>query len=75
VNLVVGHIWKAGEDVFEVGVWINSQMLAVPDERVNESGFPAALWAAEEQPVFLTDCCWSDGIFGEVIINLNLPVF
>ena len=69
-NLSVGHVWQADEDITDVVMWIDTVLFAVPDEGVDKGGFPAAVRRAKKEPVFLTDGCGSDGVLGEVIVNL-----
>lgn len=55
-------------------MWIDALSAAIFDERIKERCFVTTLWGAEKKPILLTDGSGADGIFDEVIIDLNAAV-
>ena len=72
---MVGHPWQTGEDVAKVGVRINAAATAGFDDGVDDRSALTGSGFADEQPVFLANGGWSNGIFHEVIIDLHSAVF
>ena len=52
-DLLIGHLWKPGEDISQVGVGVDSFPAAVLNDGVEDGRTLTGLGIAEEQPVFL----------------------
>ena len=49
--------------------------MVVLDDGVDRGGLVAGFFCPEEHPVFHAEFCGADGVFDEVIVNLQKPVF
>jgi hypothetical protein len=67
-------MWEAGEDVAQVGVGIDVSAAAAFDDSVDDRAALAGAGFAAEKPVFLSEGGGANGIFDEVIIDLDAPV-
>ena len=67
VELVLGHVCDAGEDVGEPGLWIDVVEPGSADQRVHERGTLAAAVGAGEQPCFSAERNTAQGAFGGVV--------
>ena len=74
LNLPVGHVRQASQDITEVGVGINSVTLTGGYQGVKDGAVLAGFRVAEKQPVLFTDRCWPDGIFDQVVIDLQFGI-
>ena len=72
LNLPVGHVRQASQDITEVGVGINSVTLTGGYQGVKDSAVLAGFRVPEKQPVLFTDRRWPDGIFHQVVVDLQL---
>ncbi len=58
-----GHGWEPTQDVAQIGQGVDLPALAGDDDRVNDGGALAGVGVADEEPVFLPDGRWPDGVF------------
>ena len=65
-DLPVGHVGQAGEDVAQIGKRINGAPATVFDEGVNDGAALAGIGIADEEPVFLAQRRWPDGVFDKI---------
>ena len=68
------HGGQAGEDVFEVVTRIDAEAVAVLDEGVEDGGFFASVFATNEEPVLGSELGGTDGVFDEVVVDLDAAV-
>ena len=62
------------EDPLEVGEGIRSVAADLLDECIDHCAAPAGMLAADEHPILVTELGGADGVFCEIIVELNLPV-
>lgn len=74
LDLPVGHGGETCEDIAQVGVRIDMATATGFDEGVEDGAAVTGGGIAEEEPVFLSDGGGSDGVFDEVIVDLNSSV-
>ena len=74
VNLTVGHVRKAGEDITKVVPRVNLATAAALDNRVNDRAALASLCRADEKPVLLPDGRRANGVFNQVVVDLQTTV-
>ena len=72
--LLIGQVWEAGENLTQVGVGIELPAAAAFDDGVDDGAALAGSGFADEEPVFLSDCRWPDGILDQIIIDLDAAV-
>ena len=72
--VLVGHAWQALEDPFEVGEGILAVTADLLDEGVDDGAAPPGLLVADEHPVFHAELGRTDGVLGEIVVELDLPV-
>ena len=65
---------QLAEDPLEVGEGILAVTPDLLDEGVNHRTAPAGLVVADEHPVLHAELGRADGVFGEVVVPLDLPV-
>jgi len=70
-DLPVGHRRQAGEDVPEIGERIEAAPPAAFDDGVDDGAAVARLGFTDEEPVLLADGGGPDGVFVEVVIDLQ----
>ena len=68
------HGGQAGEDVFEVVPRIDVEATAVFDKGVNDGGFLAGVLGSDEEPVPGPELGGADGVFNEVVVDLDAAV-
>src|ERR1700728_2680856 len=73
-DLPVGGGGQSREDVTQVGEGIDSATAATFDDSVEDGAAFAGLGFADEQPVFLAEGGGTDGVFHQVLVNLDPPV-
>ena len=73
-DLPVGRGGEAGEDVAEIGVGIEAAAAAAFHDGVENGSALAGFGGAEEEPVLLVDRGGADGVFAEVIVDLDAAV-
>ena len=59
---------------FEVGEGIGPMAADLLNEGVEDRAAPAGVFAADEHPVLVPELGGADGIFGEVVVELDLSV-
>jgi hypothetical protein len=69
-----GVVHQLLEDPLEVGVGIRSVAADLLDEGVDDGAAPAGVFAADEHPVLVAELSGVDGVFGEVVVELDLAV-
>jgi hypothetical protein len=62
------------EDPLEVGEWIRSVAADLLDECIDNCAAPAGMLAADEHPILVAELGRADGVFGEIIVELDLAV-
>ena len=62
------------QDPLEVGEKIRAVTADLLDEGVNDCAAPAGALAADEHPILVAELGGADGVFGKIIVELNLPV-
>jgi hypothetical protein len=62
------------EDPLKGGEWVRTVAADVLDEGVNDRAAPAGVLATDEHPVLVAKLGGADGVFGETIIELDLPI-
>src|SRR5277367_338347 len=73
--LVVGHFGQTGEDVAEIGVGIDAAAAAGLDNAVDDRAALSGSGFADEEPVFLANGGGSNGVFDEVVVDLQSAIF
>ena len=68
------HGGQAGEDVFEIVTRIDPETAAVLDEGVDDGGFFASMLGTDEEPVLGSELGGPDGVFDEVVVDLDTAV-
>ena len=71
---MIGQMWEAGEDVAQVRVGIDVSAATAFDDGVEDRATLTGTGFADEEPVFLADSGGADGIFHEVIVDLDASV-
>ncbi len=66
--------FAADEDVAEVGVGIDPAAAAAFDEGVEDGAARAGFGGANEEPVLFADGGGADGVFDEVVVDLDAAV-
>ena len=74
MDLPVGHVRQTGENIPQIGIRIDSASAAAFNDRVNDGSPFSGIGFADEQPVLLPDGGWSDGVFHEVVVDLNAAI-
>ena len=72
--MVIGQMWETGENVTEIGVGIDVSAAAAFDDSVDDRAALAGTGFADEEPVFLSNGGGANGIFHEVIVDLDAAV-
>ena len=72
--LPVGGGGQPGEHMAQIGVRIESATSAALDDGVEDGAAFPGLGFANEQPVFLSEGGGPDGIFDEVLVDLDASV-
>ena len=73
-DLPVGHGRQSGEDIPEVGKWIKTAAATRFDDGVEDGAAFASLGIAKEEPVLFADSRRTNGIFDQVVIDLEPTV-
>ena len=73
-EVALGSRWQAAKQVSDVGEWIKLVTDCTGDQRQDRGGGVAALFAADEEPVFATDGDSSQHTFGGVVVDSELAV-
>lgn len=68
------HSGQACQDIGEVFAHVDFETTAVFYDGVEDSAFAPGLAVSYEQPVFLTELGRTDGVFYEVVVDLNSTV-
>ena len=72
--LPVGGRWQAREDVTQVRKGIDATTAAAFDDGVQDGAAFASLSFADEQPILFAEGGGADGVFHQVLIDLNASV-
>ena len=75
LDLPVGQRRQAGEDFPQVGLGVDSSTTARFDDREQDGAALPGFGFADEQPVFLADGSWPDGVLHGVVVDLDSTVF
>ena len=75
LDLPVGEMREAGEHVAQVGVRINAAAAATFDEGVKDGPALAGSGFADEEPVLFPNRGGADGVFYQVVVDLDATVF
>ena len=70
----VGGAGQSGEDVTEVGVRIDPTTAAAFDDGVEDGAAFPGLGLPDEQPVLLAEGGGADGVFDQVLVDLDASV-
>ena len=70
----LGRVRQAGEQISQVGLGVDPGAVAVADQGIKQSSAFAAFRIAHEQPVLLADRAWADGVFDQIVVDLDPPV-
>ena len=62
------------EDPLEVGERIEAVAADLLDEGVDDRAAPSGVFPSKEEPVLGADLGWADLVFGEVVVDLDLPI-
>lgn len=73
-DLPVGGVGESGEDISEVGVGVDMVTTTGFYQCVEDGAAVTCISIAEKEPVFLSNGCGADGVFDEVVVDLNLSV-
>src|ERR1019366_4164480 len=65
---------QAGEDIFQVCVWVEAATTAAFDDGVNDGAAFSGSGITHEEPVFLADGGGANGIFHQVVVDLHPTV-
>ncbi len=65
---------EAGEQVGEVGLRVDPSAVAVAAEGVKRGGAVARFGVADKQPVLFADGGGADGVFRQVVVDLDAAV-
>ncbi len=71
---MIGQMWEAGENVAQVGVGIDISAAAAFDDGVDDRATLTGTGFTDEEPVLFTDGGGADGIFHQVIVDLDASV-
>ena len=70
----LGRVRQTGEQVGEVGLGVDPGTVAVADESVEGGGAVTGFGVADKQPVLFADGGGADGIFRQIIVELDPAV-
>ncbi len=73
-DLPVGGGGQAGEDVAQIGIRIEATLAATLDDGVEDGAAFAGLGFADEEPVLFAEGGGADGVFYQVLIDLDAAV-
>ena len=73
--LMIGHLRQSGEDVAKIGTWINASAAAGFDDGVDDRSALAGSRFSDEEPVFLSNGGGANGVFNEIVVDLQLAAF
>ena len=68
------HAWQPGEDVCQVFFGVDPQAAAVLDYGVEDGAFVSGFFVADEHPIFGSELGGADGVFYEIVTDLDSPV-
>ena len=74
LDLPVGGVWQPREDVAQIGLGIDAATAAAFDDGIKDGAALTGLGFADEQPVLFSECGWPDGIFHEILIDLDAAI-
>lgn len=74
-DLPVSHLREAGEHFAQVSVRVDASTPAAFDDSVKDRAALAGFGLADEEPVFLAHGGGADGVFNEVVVDLDTTVF
>ena len=60
------------EHAFEVLFGADAVSLTTDYDRVDDRAAFARFWMADEQPVLLAQCGWTDRVFDQVVVDLKV---
>jgi hypothetical protein len=72
--VLVGHAGEALEHPFEVGEGVEPMPPHLLDEGIDHGAAPAGIGPTDEHPVLHPKLGGTDGVFGEVVVELDLTV-
>ena len=75
LDLPVSHRGELGEHVAQVGVGIDAAATATLDNGVKDGAALAGIGIAQAQPVLLSKSGRPNGVFHEVVVDLNSAIF
>ena len=75
LNLPVGHRGEPGEHAEQVGVGIDAAAAATLDSGVKDGAALAGIGIAQEQPALLSKSVRPNGVFHEVVVDLDSAIF
>jgi len=73
-DLTVTHRWQPGQHVSQIGIGIDAAISATSDDRVNHSTAPPGFFVSDEEPVLFAHGRGSDGVFDEVVVDLDSAI-
>src|SRR5580658_520277 len=73
--LMVGHSRQPGKDVAQIGVWIDASAAAGLDNGVDDCSALTGSGFSDEEPVLLADGGGANGVFDQVVIDLQPAIF
>ncbi|MFT4177719.1 MAG: hypothetical protein QM627_13855, partial [Luteolibacter sp.] len=65
---------QTGQDIRQVIPRIDAKTAAVFHDRIEDSGFLACGFTPDEEPVFGSELGRANGVFDEVVVDLDPPV-
>ena len=71
MDLVVGHVWQAGEDIPEIGIRVQTPAAAALNDRVNDGAVFPGPSLADKEPVLFTQGGGPDGVFHQIVVDLH----
>ena len=74
LDLPVSHRGEPGEHVAQVGVGIDAAATATLDNGVKDGAAVAGIGIAEKQPVLFPKSGGPNGVFHEVVVDLDAPI-
>ena len=69
VDLVVGHVREAGEDVPQIGIGVEAAAAAALNDRVNDGAVFPGPGLADKEPVLFAQGGGPDGVFHQVVVD------
>ena len=72
---LLGQCWQLGEDFAQVSLRVDATAATGFDDRKEDGAALSGFGFADEQPVFLADGSWPDGVFDGVVVDLDSAVF